>query len=155
MGPFSEVYQKFSQTIGVIALSQHVPGLDYDDVVSEMKACLWVAWKQYQAHLGRFESYWWSLWLNRRSDLTRMALRVKRPRTVSAGDCLPDEPYLMALFPQPPEKTTEQGREVWCLLAGGARPHEVRQQTGLSRRGYYDLISRWRTPEVRDMLSSM
>lgn len=150
---FSEVYRRYSDDIAITALSQRVPGLDYDDVVSEMTGCLWKAWLTWKPGHAGFGSYWWSLWLNRRSDITEAAYRLKRPKTVALGDELfPESRYLLDLVPDPPAQCTRQQRLVWMLLASGEPVNEVMRITGLSKRGYYDLIRSWRTKEVRSAL---
>lgn len=148
---FSEVHRKYADDIAITALSQRVPGLDYDDVVSEMLMCLWRAWKTFKHDKGAFGPYWWSLWLNRRSDITAAANRIKRPRHVLVDEPILEDSYTQQLTPQPP---TDDPREqlVWHLLAVGEPVKNVIEEIGLSRRTYYDLIRSWRTEEVRASL---
>lgn len=153
---FSDVYRRYSDDIRVTALSQRVPGLDYDDVVSEMTACLWKAWTTFDPHKGTtFGAYWWSTWLNRRTNITVAAYRQKRPKTVLAGEYIPEGRYLMDLLPHPPSGSTRKARKVWVLLAAGMKPSEVMEEVGMSRRTYYDLIRSWRNDEVKGLLSSL
>lgn len=151
---FSEVYEKFESDIRVTALSQRVPGLDYDDIVSEMVACLWKAWATFKEGTVRFAAYWWSIWLNRRSDLTAQANAFKRPKQVLLSDLtiLPQHGYSMARWPDPPAGTTELEQRVWDLLASGEPRSVVLEETGMSKRRYYDIINGWRTEEVEKAL---
>lgn len=154
---FSEVYERYSSDIRITALSQRVPGLDHDDIVSEMEACLWKAWLTYTPSPTSFGSYWWSIWLNRRNDLTTLANRLKRPRHVLVSDVsiLGEQPYAMQHWPEPPRGTTELERRVWDLLASGEPRSVVLEETGVSKRRYYDIIDRWRTREVEKLLRHM
>lgn len=148
---FEEAYERYSDDIRVAALSQRVPGLDYDDIVQEMLVCLSKAVDTWDPKKGGFAPYWWSLWLNRRSDLTDTANRLKRPRHVLAGT-VRDTSYTTVMWPEPPQDADHNASMVWYLLASGERVKEVIEQVGLSRRAYYDLISSWRTAEVRRSL---
>lgn len=147
---FSEVYREFASDIRVTALSQRVPTLDYDDIVSEMTACLWKAWLTYSPCGTSFGAYWWSVWLNRRSDLTAQANAFKRPKHVLLSDLsiLPQQGYSMARWPDAPTGSGELERTVWDLLASGEPVNKVMERTGISRRRYYDIINGWRSQEV-------
>lgn len=155
MEEFSEVYKKYAPDIRITALSQSVPLLDYDDIVSEMLACLWKAWLTYKDGVTTFGAYWWSLWLNRRSDLTSQANAYKRPKHVLLSDLgiLPKQPgYTMARWPDPPAGTGELETVVWHLLASGEPRSAVIERTGVSKRRYYDIIDGWRSEEVQKRL---
>lgn len=155
---FSEVYREYASDIRITALGQKVPTLDYDDIVSEMFACLWKAWVTYSPCSTTFGSYWWSIWLNRRSDLTAQANAYKRPKHVLLPDLgiLPKQPaYTMARWPDPPAGTGELEEIVWHLIASGEPRSVVMQRTGVSKRRYYDIISKWRSEEVESRLRHM
>lgn len=154
---FSEVYEKYEPDIRVAALSQRVPGLDYDDVMAEMVGCLWKAWQTYTPGPTTFGSYWWSVWLNRRNDLTALANRMKRPKHVLISDVsiLGQQSYEMSQWPEPPAGTAELERRVWDLLASGEPRSVVLEETGMSKRRYYDIIRGWRTEEVERSLRHM
>ena len=149
---FDEVYEKFAEDIKVTALSQRVPGLDYDDVVSEMSACLWIAWNKDKQPDMPFGKFWWSLWLNRKADLIRSSHRMKRPQNVIHvwSHELMDQNYLHELIPSCSGTRLQQN--VWKMLAVGYTPTEVQTCLGISRRTYYGIIQRWRTPEIEDVL---
>jgi hypothetical protein len=150
---FREVYKNFCDDIKVTALSQHVPGMAYDDVVSEMTACLWKAWRSHDPSKGSFGSYWWSLWLNRKADIYNAFRRQKRPTTVPLPpELLPDEALLTQIVPLPPKGSSHAAKLVWHMLATGERASDVIEKTGLTRRRYYELIASWRTKEVEDSL---
>lgn len=152
---FSEVYRKFASDIRITALSQKVPTLDYDDIVSEMMACLWKAWLTYSPGSTTFGSYWWSIWLNRRADLTSQANAYKRPKHVLIPDLtiLPKHPaYTMARWPEAPSEAEELEEIVWNLIASGEPRSVVIEKTGVSKRRYYEIISRWRSEEVESRL---
>ena len=153
MREFSEVYEEYLPDIKVIALGQRVPGLDHDDVVAEMATCLWKAWGTWDDTKGAFGSYWWSVWLNRRSDLTQAAFRDKRPRLVLTDE-VRGTGYTMGGWPEAPEGSDLVAQNVWNLLASGEPVKEVIHRTGVSRRRYYDLIRSWRSEEVRSILRS-
>lgn len=149
---FLDVYPSFKEDIAITALGQKVPGLDYDDVVSEMTICLWKACDTYtHGSATTFGAYWWSLWLNRRSDLTRQWYAEKRVRATPVENT-PDGAYTSDLAPDAPKGATEQDRLVWDLLAGGDEPKEVQDALGISRRRYYNTVKAWRTETVENML---
>lgn len=155
---FSECYERYIDDIEATALSQYVRGYDYDDVVSEMIGCLWKAWKTYQPHRGSFPAYWWSLWLNRRSDLNEAAGRQKRPvlRYVANDvllDIVGDRVAEESAFPSPPQGAGMISVKVWTMLAAGYTAREVMEATGISKRGYYGIIRKWRTEEVKGVLT--
>jgi hypothetical protein len=115
---------------------------------------LWKAWATYTPSPTKFASYWWSIWLNRRNDLTALANRLKRPKYVTLSDVsiLGDQPYSMVRWPDPPAGTTELEQRVWDLLAAGEPRSVVLEETGVSKRRYYDIIDGWRSEEVEKQL---
>jgi DNA-directed RNA polymerase specialized sigma24 family protein len=147
---FDTAWAMYGPEIGRIALRQRVPGLDPDDVASEMSICLWRACRTFRPGATPFGTYWWSLWLNRRSDIADAHYALKRVHGIPT-DTLPERAYDDALFPMPPTKD-ELGVAVWGALAAGDTPKEVQDDHGLSRRRYYDIIRGWQTPEVRAAL---
>lgn len=148
---FTEVYPLFKSDIAVTALAQKVPGMDYDDVVSEMTICLWKACESYSHGATSLGAYWWSLWLNRKADLIRQWYASKRVHPILT-DQVPEGSYTDPLPPDPPKKTGDVERLVWDLLAGGDEPKEVQDALGISRRRYYNTVHTWRTDSIADML---
>lgn len=150
---FSDLYDEMIKDIEVVALSQRVRDHDYDDVVAEMIGCLWKAWLTHHPGKGEFKPYWWSLWLNRRADLTRYAGRVKRPSLVTTD--LPPEAWGVPLvyehrpLPMPSESVAQT---VWTMIATGHTVQEILRLAGITKRRYYSLIHQWRTPEVKEAL---
>lgn len=151
-GDFEDCYRDFGPQIQRLAYRQHVPGMEPEDVSSEMTIVLWKAFVTYQDGATTFGSYWWSMWLNRRSDLAGTYYARKRVHPIPVSQ-VPERVYEApgALLPPP---TTPMGRLVWRMLADGERGGDVRDMTHLSRRGYYDLIRSWRSDDVRSMLRS-
>lgn len=147
---FDTAWATYEGQIRRTSLTQRVPGLDPDDVASEMAICLWRATKTYTPGATPFGSYWWSLWLNRRSDIADAHYALKRVHGIPT-EHLPEHTYEDALFPMPPTRDA-LGIAVWGALAGGDTAKEVQDDHGLTRRRYYDIIARWRTPEVRAAL---
>lgn len=149
---FSEAYEKYRRDIKVTALAQRVPGLDYDDVVSEMLICLWRASQTYKPGKATFGAYWWSLWLNRKANLVEAFNTAKRGVAVPTED-IELGSYVQRTFPEAPRGSSPQERMVWDLLGHGEPIKDVISLTRLSRRRYYDLIASWRTDEVREGLT--
>lgn len=147
---FDTAWPAYEQQIRRLSVTQRVPGLDPDDVASEMAICLWKATNTYRAGTGPFGTYWWSLWLNRRSDIAAAHHAIKRVHGIPT-DVLPERAYQQVLFPMPPTKDP-LGRAVWGALAGGDTPKEVQRDHDLTRRRYYEIIRQWRTDEVREAL---
>lgn len=150
---FAEAYEAYAQDIRTSALSQKVPGLDYDDVVSEMSICLWVATETYKAgSRTSFGSYWWSLWLNRRSDIAGAYHAGKRVHPILTDEPLVEGSYVAPEAPEPPTGACAQDRVVWELLAAGDTATEVIADVELTRRRYYGIVGGWRNDEVRKSL---
>jgi hypothetical protein len=151
---FQEAHALFRHDIKVSALSQRVPGLDYDDVVSEMTICLWRACETYKSGTGtRFGSYWWSLWLNRRSDIAHAYYAAKRVHPVLSDEPLVEGSYVTQMAPEAPQGASDADRMVWDLLASGETATDTMELLGMSRRRYYKTVKTWQTDEVRDALT--
>lgn len=151
---FQDTYALYRRDIRVSALSQKVPGLDYDDVVSEMDICLWRACETYKKGTGTsFGSYWWSLWLNRRSDIAQAYYANKRVHPVLSDEPLVEGSYVHPDAPKPPAGSSATDRLVWDLLAAGETATDTMDLIGVSRRKFYKTVRTWRTDEVRDALS--
>lgn len=149
---FDLAWSRYGREIERIAHHQWVPGMDTDDVMNEMLICLWRATQSYRPALGySFPAYWWSLWLNRRSDITEAYKALKRVHGIPY-EHPPERTVQDVLFPMPPT-TDELGVAVWGALGLGDTPSEVQSDLGISRRRYYDVIRRWRTKAVRDHLT--
>lgn len=153
MTGFDPVFDAFRTEIRFLARTQYVPDMDADDVAAEMTTCLWRAWQTYRPVSGDFGTYWWSCWLNRRADLWAAAMAIKRPVLVPVEDkylerSTKDRPGLLP----PPPGTTDLGRQVWALIAQGETATAIRQFLRISKRAYYDVITGWRTPSVRQYL---
>lgn len=157
---FEGVYQEWEGAIKARAHHQHVPGLDYDDVVAEMTTCLWIAWNKDTRKDDTFAKFWWSLWLNRKIDLIKYAKRARRPQQsdlISLGDmtlldALAGASRRESVPPMPGKWETTSGT-VWRMLAMGYTPTEVQVSLRLPKRSYYGIISNWRTNEVRSLLT--
>lgn len=150
---FTDVYDSYKHDIKVSALSQRVPGLDYDDVVSEMTICLWKAAESYKPGKTSFGAYWWSLWLNRKATIARDYHAKKRiTYPVLTDEPLVEDTYTMERVPEPPKDSNAQDRLVWDLLASGENARDTMDLAQVSRRGYYDTLGRWRTDKVRESL---
>lgn len=139
--------------IRYLAHTQYVPGMDADDIASEMSTCLWRSWATYVPESGDFGTYWWSCWLNRRTDLWEGATAAKRPVLVPVEDKYLDRPVTdrTGVLPPPPG-TTDLGQMVWNLIARGETAVAIRQALRIGKRTYYDVITGWRTPAVRQYL---
>lgn len=150
---FGEAYDAYKQDIRVSALSQKVPGLDYDDVVSEMLICLWKATETYKTGTGTsFGAYWWSLWLNRRSDIASSWHATKRIHPVLSDEPLVEGQYEDRPMVNPPGEVSAQDRMVWDLLATGASAADTMRAMSISRRRYYSTVRDWRTKTVYETL---
>lgn len=146
---FEAVYRENEVELRRIARNAWMPGMDADDIYSELLVCLWKATTTYDAGSEtKFQSYWWSLWLNRRKDLLRAYYAQRR------GDAIP--------FPELPDKVVTENpfpsirldrweeQAVWMLLGYGFTATEI--QALVPRRRYYQIIQSWRTPDVRKAL---
>ena len=147
---FPTAYARYAAEVARLSRTQRVPGLDAEDVENEMLIVLWKAVDSYVPAKGGFGPYWWSLWLNRRHDIASAYFAVKRIHPILT-ESVPDAGYGERLFPLPPD-TDATGARIWGSLARGDTPKEVQEDTGVSRRRYYDYLRQWRTKEVRDGL---
>jgi hypothetical protein len=151
---FQEAHAAYKHDIKVSALSQRVPGLDYDDVVSEMTICLWRACDTYKSGTGTtFGAYWWSLWLNRRSDIASAYYAHKRIHPLLSDEPLSEGSYTQDHRPDPPVGASDVDRLVWDMLAEGETATDTMDLLGMSRRSYYNTVRAWRTDEVWDSLT--
>lgn len=152
---FSTRYQSYREEIRATARRQFVPGLDYDDVVSEMSICLWRAHESWDETTGTsFGSYWWSLWLNRRTDLTRESNALKRPKTEPVEDPDKKGSYRVIRFPDPPRHATKQDRLIWELLGAGETAGSIINMLKISRRRYYRTVKGWHSEDVYSYLKN-
>lgn len=149
---FEATYEAFKDQIARLSCVQRIPEMEPEDVENEMTVMLWKAVDTHDDAKGPFGTYWWSLWLNRRSDLSKSYYAVKRVHGLPTGT-VPDQSYAQKVFPLPP-KTDALGRRVWGAIANGDTTAEVRRDQELSRRRFYQLIHSWRTEEIRRMLKS-
>ena len=147
---FAEAHQQFKSQIRAVARSQRVPGLDYDDIVSEMLVCLWRAVTSWREDQGTgFASYWWTLWCRRKATLVKAYYRIKRPITITVEDEVLDTAWCPQDIPLPPRGTTDEEALVWMLVASGEPVKDILEAMGMSRRRYYEVIRSWRTEKVR------
>lgn len=148
---YEAVHAKYAPQISLLARRQHVPGLEPDDVASEMTITLWRAYTTFSNDSQTsFGSYWWTLWLNRRSDIAQSYYAGKRVRAVPMSQ-VPERSYTDPLPLDPPTKDPV-GAMVWRLLAEGESGKDVRMLTEISRRSYHRLLGGWRTEDVRRSL---
>ena len=155
---FDAVWEQYKTDMAVAAFGQTVPGLDYDDVVSEMGICLWRATQTYDPDCEvSFGAYWWSLWLNRKADLVdawKARKRVDLGTTVPLDDVdESDYGYVQRLHIGAPEGSSATEALIWDLLSAGFTSTEVRDHSTISLRRYYATIARWRTKTIHDLLT--
>lgn len=151
---FQEALDRFQEEISTTAPGQWVPGLERDDVQNEMLMCLSTAADTFNPGKAKtFGVYWWSIWLNRKYDITASYYAAKRPVLVldSPLDSLLEEQAVRDRphFPDAPRGSSLTERLVWQMVGQGDRVTEVMAATHISRRGYYDIIHKWRTEVVR------
>lgn len=135
-----------------------LPWMPKEEVVNEMRAACWRASLTHDPDKGSFEKYWWSVWLNRKVDLTRMHSRAKlREPVFYPLDLLEDpatawlphrEDHQKNIIPPCPIRDPLTV-ELWNMLARGSTPADVQDELEISRRSYYAIIQKLRTPEVR------
>jgi DNA-directed RNA polymerase specialized sigma24 family protein len=148
---FDAALRQYGGEIRRIAHRQVLPGMDADDIASEMTIVLWKACSTYDKSTSTpFGTYWWSMWKNRRSDLNESYYAKKRARTVPV-ERVPETTYSDSFPLLPPTRDPVEAM-VWRLLAEGESGKDVRMLTEMSRRRYYDLIASWRTDDIRDAL---
>ena len=152
---FEDAYELHGLDIKRLSYRQYIPGMDREDVESEMLTVLWKASESFDASRGSFWSYWWTMWSNKRKNLLEAFYAISRPRHVYV-DTYPEhlcQGPTWREFPSPPEQYLDS-IEVWNRLARGDTASEIKSDLGLSQRGYYSLIHQWRSdPAVREVLS--
>lgn len=151
---FQEAHRLYEAEILRLAKTQPVLGMDPEDVVSEMLMCLWKATQTWAPGKGSFGTWWWSIWLNRRSDINAAFHAAKRPLSypTSHRPGLLDRQVMQRRDPDVPTGSSARDGLIWRLIASGEPVSEILRLTETSRRGYYSLMKRWRTEEVRDDL---
>lgn len=131
--------------------------MDPDDVMSEMLLTLMKAHETFDEDSGLdIGQYWWSIWKRHRSNLVRNYYRIKRAQLVPIEDWTLDQlagSFEDSSLPECPVDN-ELHRKCWHLLAIGFRASEVRKYLHLSVRKWYTVVSRWKTEEVREMLTT-
>lgn len=148
---FEDAYRQYRREIDRLAYVQRLPGLDPEDIAQEMVITLWKATESYRAERGSFGAYWWSLWLNRRSDLAGSYFTIKRVHGIPT-ETLPEAMVWDQHQPLPPKGSTDQQRRIWEAVAAGDTPQEVRDGEGISKRRYYATVHGWRSEEVHESL---
>lgn len=153
---FGEQYERYKRQVKILARVQRVPGLDADDVETEMLLCIWRAVQTFDPSVGLdFGAYWWTLWLNRRSDITSAHYAEKRPRPLI---CTPDiirsvadKSEAMVVVPACPT-TGRAERIIWSALAQGRTVAQAMQEAEVGKRRFYDIVRGWRNSAVRRYL---
>jgi hypothetical protein len=153
---FGEQYEKYRRQVKVLARLQRVPGLDADDVEVEMLVCIWKAVQTFDPSNGLdFGGWWWTLWLNRRSDISEAFYADKRPRPLSCDPAImnvvADQAEAMVVVPACPT-TGRADSAVWSALANGRTVSQAMEEAEVSRRGFYNILRGWRTPVIRNYL---
>lgn len=148
---FEEAYERFSREIRRLSYSQYVPGMEQDDVESEMLIVLWKAVQSHDPEKGPLGTLWWSMWCNRRRDLIEAYHALKRIHGIPV-ETLPEPIHHEPVSVPVPAFVSGYGLTVWQALAQGDTATEVKADLGLSNRAYYNLIGDWRRPEVRQFL---
>lgn len=154
---FGEQYERYKRQVRILARFQRVPGLDADDVEAEMLVCIWKAVQTFDPSVGLdFGAWWWTIWLNRRSDLASAYYADKRPRPLSCDPAImkvvADQAEAMVVVPACPT-SDRVGVIIWSSLANGRTVTQAMQDAEVSKRGYYDILQRWRTSAVRRYLA--
>jgi DNA-directed RNA polymerase specialized sigma24 family protein len=149
---WEQALKNYGHALLVSAYRQTIDGLEYHDVVSEMRLCLWQACKTWDQEKGPFGRYWWSVWMNKKADLIRGNLRQKRPKVIPTGDWMPESSYTMQRVPEPPQGGTALTNLIWSMLACGETASDVITLLPISRRSFYRIISEWRNDHVKERL---
>jgi DNA-directed RNA polymerase specialized sigma24 family protein len=156
MVAFVDMYEEYVETIHKRSWGQRLPGYDRDDIVSEMTVCLWQACQSYDEAKGSFGAYWWSIWLNRRNDLSLFWKR--RVTLVPTSDMTYFDSWTWdKAFVIPPAPTWfgKTEKTVWTMLAVGVPRKTILTKTGLNTRSYYNILRQWKRHEVRSLLDSL
>lgn len=153
---FEARYKERYQEIRKLSYTQYVPGMDPDDVASELTIALWKAHLTYNATSGcTFGQWWWAVWKNRKRDLfdayharveqvpmargTVIQMIDANPtQSVEAPDCPLEAPLVV---------------RIWELLADGYTGVEIREMINVSIRQFYNVITTLQTAEVRQVLA--
>lgn len=131
-----------------------------------MIECLWKARVTYAPSEGlSLEAYWWSVWINRKTDIIRYSYRRKREfgkeQLVSDEWILENVDAEAAVgltflditdCPAPPTDDWLE-RQVWFLLSVGAATKEILALCHINVNRYHEIVDSWNTEEIRRMLS--
>jgi len=151
--------------ISTTAKGQRVIGMTDDEIRGEMIVCLWNAHQTFKPGQGlTIEQYWWSIWKKRKTDLLRYTLAGMRDPhlkvLVDNGSffSIEDESdktlsvvHQDVLVPSCPTLDPLH-QHVWAMLAYGATRQDVMLATGISKKGYYTIISAWRSESTQHLL---
>ena len=161
MKNFDTAYVTFRPEITVLARKPFLD-MEPDDIAAEMTIALWRATETYDPCKTdtSFGAYWWSVWLNRRSDLAQAYHATKRPRPDPVephDEELERRPSATAAtgrwhWVEPPRSADRTGKTLWMLLSMGNTARESMALAEITKRAYYAQIQAWRTPEVYDLL---
>lgn len=167
--PYTWVHRRIEGEIeqGQIHRHQRIPGMEADDVKSEMLLALWRAHRSWDPAVGAtIEQYWWAVWTRRRVDLIAYHLRecrdVRREQLVphefwwwyedeatveEHGRRLQRYPVIRldqdAVPPAPPG-VDDKAAQVWGLLCRGYTRQDVLLRCDISKRCYYQILDRFR-----------
>lgn len=147
---FDEVVRDYRGYIRTVAASQRLPGMDYDDVVSEMLHCLWKCHQTWDEELNpSFKNYWWRVWSNRRANILRDASRRIQPIYTDDYSSLEDlTAYDLEVLPEPPVGSSEQERALWFLIASGYQRKDIFALLRMSEWKYRNAMRKWRSHAV-------
>lgn len=158
---FDEFYVQMLPRIEAHTRTQRVIGMDADDVRQELLITLWQAWFTWDPdESSTLQQHFWALWLQRKADLIRYHLAMKRDARKDATVTFEAHEWEALLPIVTWEDLYEEGRvpacpeheqlacSMWQLLARGSTAREVMQHLGISKRTYYRIIEGWRTPAV-------
>lgn len=145
MKEFSPLLERLSPTIDRASRYARIPGMDADDVRSEMMVCLWKAHERHDESKGEIEGYWWSIWLNRRKDLIKYWSRRKPVLTAGSLDDIDVPQKFTTQQPDPPLGSSSVERRVWAMIGDGAERKEILAVCGISKSTYYAIIHSWKS----------
>lgn len=152
---FNELLADYEVRIRNSARVHPVPGMDQDDVVQEMRICLWKARATYEANRGEFGTYWWSVWLNHRANLIKRFFRMKRPKEIPVDDLTPLDTGTTDDHPRGPEPSITSdptSAEMWLMIGEGFSMREIVTALDINNHVYYRQLRSWQTDEVRRFL---
>lgn len=156
---FAILYAHRKSEIQRLSRSQYVPGLDPDDIETELRMALWKAHNTWDPSAGTtIGQWWWVIWTNRKADLIRHWFARLEPEdtmdpevvTSMAAD-MPDRHSRS--YAAPPEDFCELEVEMWRLLNDGWEMTAICQQLGIGRKLYYRILDSWRTEDLYDHLT--